>query len=180
MPKPADPAKEEALASPHPPSLRKRVAPPKARPAERPGPGAAPLRRTGKDEMGLLDPEEVRALQKHLRFDFAVAIEGWLVQRYGMRRPPVVAARLLAMICDLHAIQAPFPQRAYACTVIGSSIYGVDVALNTALTRGDVTLESRLAPGHITARESVLRHRHYTPSAELQALAKAYAPRKRA
>lgn len=182
-PKPADLTREEAAAAlaalPPPPPMNKPYHA-KARPVERPGPGAAPLRKTGKEEMGLLDPEEVRRLQKFLRFDFAVGIEAWLQQRYGMRRPPVVAGRLLAMLCDLHDANAPFPQRAYVCTVIGCSIYGVDVALNTALTRGDLSFETRLAPGHIAARESVLRHRYYAPSGELASLAKAYTPRKRA
>lgn len=119
----------------------------------------------------LPDDDAVRRLQPYLRLDLADAIEAWMIGRYAMRRPPAVAARVLAMICDLHAAQAPFPQRTHVAHVAGCTIFGVDVALNTALTRGDITLESRLAPGFIAARESVRRHRHYVPCHELLSLA---------
>ena len=163
------------------PALLPGAAAPAGRPPARPnqrGPVPPPLGLPSLTDPGLSDEDMVRRLQAYLRRDLAHAIEMWMRDRHNMRRPPVVASGILAMICDLHAAQQPFPQRSHVAAVVGCTIYGVDVALNTALTRGDIVLESRLAPGFIAARESVRRQRHYVPCHELLSLAHAQALRR--
>lgn len=114
-----------------------------------------------------------RNTEVHARIDPSLAdrIEEYLLQTYGMRRRPTAAARLMALIVELHARGMPFPQREAAATEVGCSVFGVDAALSNYLARGELTVEIRTVPGNVQQRESVIREKYYTPSTQLLGLA---------
>lgn len=108
------------------------------------------------------------------RYRAAVAglIEHYLMEKFGMRKPPESAARLLALILELHAHGQPFPQRRLAAEAIGASVFGVDAALSVALARGLITTRLETIEGNVQQRLSVIRLKYYIPAPELLALAR--------
>lgn len=104
--------------------------------------------------------------------DLARVTTEYLLASYGMRRPPELAARLLALLCDLADKGLPFPPRAEVAALVGHSIEGVDSALSVALARGDIVMSAKVKPGNVQQRESVIRERYYTVSPAIRALQK--------
>jgi hypothetical protein len=104
--------------------------------------------------------------------DLALAdtIEKFLMARYDMRRPPIAAARLLAVIVLLDEQKQPFPSRRRVAEEIRCSVYGIDAALQVAMARGLISQHVEIAQGNVQRRESILRNRYYVPSDELRAL----------
>lgn len=99
--------------------------------------------------------------------DAAARIETFLMQTYDMKRPPVVAAALLALILKLHETRAPFPPRRTVSDRIGCSIFGVDAALSVALSRGLIRQTTATENGRVSARDSIVRVRFYVPTQRL-------------
>lgn len=100
----------------------------------------------------------------------AIAITEYLVASYGMRRPPTLNARLLALIAALADKGLPFLTRADAAEMTGFTVEGVDSALSVALARGDITMSVKMRPGNVQQRESVIRERYYAVSPPIKAL----------
>lgn len=98
-------------------------------------------------------------------------IERGLIQRFGMKRRPSAAARLLALILRLHERGEPFPPRSEAADHCGCTIWAVDGALSVALARGLIQPVERTKPGNVVQRDSVIRLKFYLPTADLFALA---------
>lgn len=122
---------------------------------------------------GASTAEKARPAGGHVDRDLARAATEYLMAAYGMRRPPELAARLLALLCDLADQGLPFPPRAEVAALVGHSIEGVDSALSVALARGDVVMSAKVRPGNVQQRESVIRERYYTVSPPIRALQKA-------
>jgi hypothetical protein len=92
------------------------------------------------------------------------------LEQFDPRRPPVVAAPLLALIVELYRKGLPFPTRQEAAELVGGTKNGIDSALSTAMSRGLISCQLRQAPGHVARRESVIHHRYYIPNADLLAV----------
>lgn len=90
-----------------------------------------------------------------------------LISEQEMFRPPEKAAAMLALICELHLQEQPFPTRAEAARHINCSIPTIDAALSTRLDEGYITPDIRITEGNVQRRHSALRQRHYKPSAHL-------------
>jgi hypothetical protein len=102
----------------------------------------------------------------------ADAIQQYLMTHYDMKRPPEVAAQVLALVIECHNRQQPFPKRLRVAEKLGlTGPFGIDSALNTALARDLINEEWYIDTGEVHNRKSVVRHRHYVPSAELLHLA---------
>lgn len=94
----------------------------------------------------------------------AVAIEEFLLTSYKMKRPPEVAAKLLALIIELWQREQPFPQREHVAHSLGCTKWGVDNALSVALARELITTEvGTEISTRMTHRDGVIRHRYYIP-----------------
>ncbi len=95
------------------------------------------------------------------------AITDMLIAQRGMKRPPEKAAKLLALIVELHRRRRPFPPRDEVAAAIGASIATVDAALSTRLDEGYITLDVETPHGNVRRRNSVIRARYYIPSRQL-------------
>lgn len=92
-------------------------------------------------------------------------LEAFLLTRYETRKPPVVAARLLAFILELNRRGLAFPTRDAAAEHLCCSKFSVDAALSVALERGLLTIHMETTSSDdITARVGVIRHRYYLPT----------------
>jgi hypothetical protein len=100
------------------------------------------------------------------------AIQGYLMDKWGAFRPPTMAANLLALIVELERVDAPFPHRKHASQYLNCSVFGLDAALSTALTRELITLEVRVGPGNIASRPSITHARHFHPTEDLLSVAR--------
>lgn len=98
------------------------------------------------------------------------AIRDKMQQDRGMMRPPEQAARLLALIVELHKRHEPFPHREVAAKIVGGSesVWTVDNAIRNALSDGYATLVVETTTGHVASRDvSVRKERFFIPSKEL-------------
>lgn len=108
-------------------------------------------------------------------FDRGVAdrIEDFIATHYEPRRPPVVAARLLAYLVALNgsgARKTPFPSRSEVAEALYCSKDGLDAAISVALLRHLITIEVKTVQsfGIVSGkREGVIRHRYYVPTRKL-------------
>lgn len=95
-------------------------------------------------------------------------LQSWLMETYAMKRPPVVAAGVLAFILVLHEKGEAFPMREDVAWHLGCTAWGIDAALSLALAREMLTIEiETIESTAIEQRRGVNRYRHYVPSAEL-------------
>lgn len=95
-------------------------------------------------------------------------VQEWLMTTYEMKRPPTVAAAVLAFVMILHARGEPFPMREDVAYHLGCTAWGIDAALSLALAREVLTI--RIETEESTAieqRRGVIRYRHYIPSDEM-------------
>lgn len=100
------------------------------------------------------------------------AIEKHLLTSYDMKRPPLIAAAVLAMIVDLSRLGQAFPEREYLAKFLNCSKFGIDAAISTALARREITMTIGIEPGKIAARDSVVKYRYFHPSEELVSVAR--------
>ncbi len=108
--------------------------------------------------------------------DLADQIEDYIVTHYDSRRPPIKAARLLALICQLDWINEPYPHRTAVSRAVGCSVFTLDDAINVALMRNMITIEHQLAPSTAPRNrvETIVRRMFYRPGPALQQLAKPF------
>lgn len=103
--------------------------------------------------------------------DLALQIEAFLATHYEPRRPPLVAARLLALLVELAKDPPmPFPPRQLVATRLACSKDGLDAAISVALERRliKMSVETVKSFGIKSGRRvGVIRHRYYTPTAKL-------------
>lgn len=99
------------------------------------------------------------------------AVLDWYQTKYGMRRPPLAGAGVLALVVESHRRGTPFPQHVEAARRVGCSVETVGYTLNVALERGVVRQTVQTAPGCVTMRDSVVRQIYYVPCPELAQLA---------
>lgn len=123
------------------------------------------------DPAPLSRPKDVGAPLPVVPRKLVNAVLDWLRTHHFSRRPPEVAAGVLALAIVLHRSERPFPHRALVAEWLNATVFGIDHALNVALTRGCLRMESRIAQGNVQARESVVRQRYYIPCEELLDLA---------
>ena len=90
-----------------------------------------------------------------------------LMSEQEMLRPPEKAAAMMALICELHERQEPFPKRAEVAKHIDCSIATVDAALSTRLDEGYISQVVETAAGNVQRRHSVTRQTFYKPSTHL-------------
>lgn len=96
------------------------------------------------------------------------AISDYLQEHYDSKRPPEVAAAMLALVLELHRTHRPFPPRADVVRAFGlSGPYGLDAAIYTALSRQLITQEMIVADGYTQRREGINQRRRFVPSPEL-------------
>lgn len=98
------------------------------------------------------------------------AITNMLLSAHGMQRPPEKAAALLAIICEFHKRNLPFPKREIVARAIGASVATVDAALSTRIQEGYITPRIETRDGNVQRRNSTIRERYYVPSEELLSL----------
>lgn len=106
-----------------------------------------------------------------IRRNIADAMETYLLDHYDIKRPPIAAAQLLALIIELDRINQPFPPRAVAAKAIGCTVFGIDAALSVALSRGLISIDMAVSQGNVMRRDSAIRHKYYRPSPALVAVA---------
>lgn len=95
------------------------------------------------------------------------AIIDMLIMDQGMLRPPEKAAKLLALIVELHKRKQPFPTRSEVAEAIGASVSTIDAALSTRLNEGYIKLRVETPEGNVQRRNSVVRLRYLEPSDQL-------------
>jgi len=96
------------------------------------------------------------------------AIEDYLTRKYNSKRPPEVAAKVLALVVELHERGEPFPMREHVASDLGCSKWGVDAVLNTAMARELIKIEIGVEDSlKISYRPAVTQDRYYIPSSEL-------------
>ena len=100
------------------------------------------------------------------------AVLSWYHTKFAMRKPPVFASRMLAILIELHLADQPCPPHKVLAERVGCTIWAIDSAMNVVQERGLLTQEIRLAPGNIAARASVMKQSYYVPCPELLALAR--------
>lgn len=92
----------------------------------------------------------------------------WLIEREGMLRPPVVAAKFLIFCVELQRANRPFPPRAEVAAELGCSVSSVDAILNQRLATGDISIgEVILEDGNVKRRVSTIRRKTITVSPEI-------------
>ncbi len=95
-------------------------------------------------------------------------ILAFIDQKWTAKRPPTVAARLLALIVALHARGMPYPPRQHVRAAVGTtSPDGIDDAISLYLGRELISLEIRAVEGNIKKRASSTLEKYYIPSTEL-------------
>ena len=99
------------------------------------------------------------------------AIEKHLTEHYGSRRPPTNTATILALILELDRSHIPFPDRRVVAEYANCSVWGVDSAVNTSLSRGLIKKEVELAQGHNRVRENVVQLVFLKPTQLLRQIA---------
>lgn len=120
---------------------------------------AGPKRVPGKDpKLPRLDPTVVDAIEK------------FLMDAYGMKRPPTSAAIVLALAVALHENDQAWPVRRLVAELAGCTVFGVDAALSVQLDRGLIEETVRTSKGNVQRRESIVRSRYYKPSQQLLAV----------
>ena len=106
------------------------------------------------------------------------AVYAWLATRRNLRRPPHIAAPLLALVCWLYEHEYHLPSRErLAIWITGDDSRSdngrlkkagsIDASLATALGEGEVTEEMRVEMGRVAGRASARRFRYIIPSKEL-------------
>lgn len=97
-----------------------------------------------------------------------MAIEDYLTKQFNSKRPPEVAAKVLALVVELWERDEPFPMRAHVAHDLGCSKWGVDAVLNTALERELITIRIGTETSTKTVhRPACVQDRYFTPSDEL-------------
>ena len=96
-------------------------------------------------------------------------LEDFLTTTYGSKRPPIIQAKLLALVVTLagEAPPLPFPSRRQAAEFAGCSIYTVDTSIAALLSRGLLTKEVETRDGNIQRREGILQDWYYKPTKRL-------------
>lgn len=108
------------------------------------------------------------------------AITEWMATHRNFRRPPDIAAPLLALVCWLYDRPEPYPlpsRERLAVWITGDDSRddkgrlrkagSVDAALTTALGEGEVREELRTVLGRVSGRTSARRYRYITPARQL-------------
>jgi hypothetical protein len=106
----------------------------------------------------------------------------FLHERRNYRRPPDIAAPLLALVCWLYDRPTPYPfpsRERVAIWITGDESRdannrlrkagSVDTALTTALGLDEVREQTRVEPGRVAKHASARRYRFIIPSKELLA-----------
>jgi hypothetical protein len=92
----------------------------------------------------------------------------YITTTYQMKRPPLMAARVLAYICEFYGRDYRFPSRELLAKHLGSSKFTIDAVLQAYLSRGELTQRWEVLPSdELQGRDSVVRHRYYDPSEAL-------------
>lgn len=101
--------------------------------------------------------------------DMALAdrIEEFLKLRFEMKRPPVEAAKLLALVVELYRLKSPFPTRAAVSAELGCSVYTIDAAISTYLEREMISMDWVIHTGGVKTRDGVFKYQVYKPTQEL-------------
>jgi hypothetical protein len=83
----------------------------------------------------------------------------------NMPKPPVQAARLLALCVELHKLRLPFPHRRVAAQALGGgkSVWTLDAAISTRVDQGYLTEVHETTTGNVANRDSVIRQRFFIP-----------------
>jgi hypothetical protein len=94
-------------------------------------------------------------------------IQDFITETYNSKRPPTVAATILGLIIELSHKRQPFPTRATVAEFANCSIFTVDSTISQCLQRGLITESVETVEGNVQKRESIIRHRYYTPTKRL-------------
>jgi len=105
--------------------------------------------------------------------DMARRILEHLQTRYGSKRPPDVAARVLALLIVLYEQDAPYPERDAVSQFLGCTPYGADVAISMALERELLSIEVRVTQSEKMKSRlpGAVRSTYYRPSPALLSIA---------
>lgn len=108
------------------------------------------------------------------------AVRDWMHQHRNIRRPPDIAAPLLALICWLYDREEGYPlptRERLAVWVTGNderaangrmkAAGSIDAALTTALGMDEIREEVRTVQGRVEGRASARRLRYIIPSDDL-------------
>lgn len=103
------------------------------------------------------------------KIDRALAdrIEDYLRTHYKIRRPPVIASQLLALLIQMTETNMEFPSREWVAKHLDCSKYTIDGALTQAMARGLLSthLDTQVSDKYIkTHKEGITRHIWYVPT----------------
>jgi hypothetical protein len=97
------------------------------------------------------------------------AVEQFLMAAYASRKPPIIAASVLALIVELDQRGVAFPPRADVAAALQCSVFGIDGAIALALRRELISLKMHVQPGKAASGSTVNKHRYFVPCQQLKA-----------
>ena len=116
---------------------------------------------------------EARKLPK-LNPAVVTAMEDMLQTDSGSLKPPEQAARLMALIYELHKLKMPAPRREVMAQVIGGarSKWTIDTTLYQKRAEGYLDLVIETQVGHTQKRSGIRQVRYFVPSKRVIDIAK--------
>lgn len=108
------------------------------------------------------------------------AMEDMLQSDSGSLKPPTQAARLMALLYELHELKRPIPRREVMAEAIGGSKskYTVDAILYSKRAEGYLDLVMETTIGNTQGRAGIRQERFIIPSKRVQDVAKSAAKKR--